>query len=97
MCAAVRRSPRPVSSTQSNVRVTAFFHCAYSCATVALSIFGVHSASLPQLERRSSTFFQKPTASPAAYAAPSAVVSATFGRITGTWRQSAWNCISRSL
>ena len=28
---------------------------------------------------------------------PSAVVSATFGRMTGTPRMSAWNCISRSL
>ena len=58
--------PASRQSTQSNVLVTAFFHCAYSFATVALSIEGFHSASLPQLERRSSTFFQNPTASPAA-------------------------------
>src|SRR6266568_4766798 len=81
-------------STQSNVRVTAFFQSAYSLSRSAASIRGCHSLSLPQLARRSSTSFQNPTASPAAYAAPSEVVSATVGRITGTSSTSAWNCIS---
>src|SRR5438874_3927603 len=84
-------------STQSNVRVTAFFQSAYSLSRSAASIRGCHSLSLPQLARRSSTSFQNPTASPAAYAAPSEVVSATVGRITGTSSTSAWNCISVSL
>src|SRR6266513_4411426 len=84
-------------STQSNVRVTAFFQSAYSLSRSAASIRGCHSLSLPQLARRSSTSFQNPTASPAAYAAPSEVVSATVGRMTGTSRTSAWNCISVSL
>src|SRR5438874_5780498 len=84
-------------STQSNVRVTAFFQNRYSLSRSAASILGVHSLSLPQLARRSSTSFQNPTARPAAYAAPSDVVSATVGRMTGTPRTSAWNCIRRSL
>ena len=50
-----------------------------------------------QFSRSSSVFFQKPTASPAAYAAPSAVVSATTGRLTGTPSMSAWICMHRSL
>ena len=41
-------------STQSNVRVTAFFHCAYSRSISEASIWGVHSLSLPQFFRRSS-------------------------------------------
>ena len=48
-------------STQSNVLVTAFFHPAYSRSRWAASIGGVHSLSLPQFARRSSTFSQKPT------------------------------------
>src|SRR5215213_2003433 len=84
-------------STQSNVRVTAFFQPLYSLSRSAASIWGSHSLSLAQLLRRSSTFSQKPTARPAAYAAPKAVVSATCGRITGTPRMSAWNCMSSSL
>ena len=63
----------------------------------ATSIFGSQRLSSCQFARRSSRFFQKPTASPAAYAAPSAVVSATTGRTTGTPRMSAWNCMSRLL
>ena len=38
---------------------------------------------------------QKPTASPAAYAAPRETVSATIGRTTGTPTKSASSCISR--
>src|SRR4029078_2271693 len=84
-------------STHSKVRVTAFFQPLYSLSRRVASILGSHSLSLAQLLRRSSTFFQKPTARPAAYAAPNAVVSATCGRMTGTPRMSAWNCISSSL
>src|ERR1019366_417215 len=84
-------------SAQSKVRVTAFFQSAYSWSTVAFSMCGVHSLSLPQFSRRSSTCAQNPTARPAAYAAPSEVVSATVGRTTGTPRTSDWNCISVSL
>ncbi len=58
--------PAAQSSIQSKVRVTAFFHMAYSLATFSESIWGVHSLSLPQFARRSSTFSQNPTASPAA-------------------------------
>ena len=53
-------------SAQSKVRVTAFFQSAYSWSTLALSICGVHSLSLPQFSRRSSTCAQNPTARPAA-------------------------------
>ena len=63
----------------------------------AASIDGVQRRSSRQFERNSSRSLQKPTASPAAYAAPSAVVWLTTGRITGTPRMSAWNCMSVSL
>src|ERR1700686_409783 len=71
-------------SAPSKGLVTAFFQRAYSRSTSALFMLGVHSLSLPQFSRRSSTCAQNPTASPAAYAAPSDVVSATVGRTTGT-------------
>ena len=38
-----------------------------------------------------------PAPTPARYAAPSAVVSATSGTTTGTPITSAWNCISQAL
>src|SRR5213592_4453695 len=64
------RTPGPrqfvYESTQSKVRVTAFFQSAYSLSRSAGSIWGCHSLSLPQLARRSSTSDQKPTARPAA-------------------------------
>src|SRR6185503_4673804 len=47
--------------------------------------------------RSSSVEAQNPTASPAAYAAPSAVVSATTGRLTDTPSTSAWICMHSSL
>jgi hypothetical protein len=50
-----------------------------------------------QFSRSSSVLFQKPTASPAAYAAPSAVVSATTGLLTVTPSTSAWICMHSSL
>src|SRR5918996_6006123 len=84
-------------SSQSIVRWTAFFQNPYSLSTSSFGSWGVHSLSFPQFARRSSTSFQNPTARPAAYADPSAVVSATCGRITGTPSTSAWNCISSSL
>ena len=59
------------------------------------SIFGSKRTSPCRLARSSSGFAQKPVASPARYAAPSAVVSVTCGRTTGTPSTSAWNCISR--
>ena len=66
-------SPGPLSSigfsgqsTQSKVRVTAFFHWAYSLSRRPASICGVHSLSLTQFSRRSSTCAQNPVASPAA-------------------------------
>ena len=40
---------------------------------------------------------QKPTASPASAAAPSAVTSSPAGRCTGTPSTSAWNCIRKSF
>src|SRR5690242_14805137 len=58
---------------------------------------GVQRLSSAQLVASSSRPDQYPTASPAAYAAPSAVVSVTSGRTTGTPSTSAWNCISNSL
>ena len=79
------------------MRVTARFqYLKYSSRSEA-SIFGSQRLSSTQFSRRSSTSPQNPVASPAAYAAPSDVVSGTFGRITGTPSRSAWNCISRSL
>ena len=56
----------PIYSTQSNVRVTAFFQFAYSDATLSADIWGFHSLSLPQYWRSSSVSFQNPTARPAA-------------------------------
>jgi len=53
-------------ATHPKVRVTAFFHSAYSPSTLSLAILGSHCLSLPQLARRSSTSFQNPTARPAA-------------------------------
>src|SRR5439155_275182 len=44
----------------------------------------------------SSRLVHTPTARPARYAAPSAVVSRTHGRTTGMPRRSAWNCMRRS-
>ncbi len=57
---------RASDSTQSKVRVTAFFQSLYSRSRVASSIDGVHSLSFAQFARRSSTAFQNPTARPAA-------------------------------
>src|SRR6188474_3357145 len=49
------RSAREGHSTQSNVRVTAFFQSPYSLSRSAASIRGCHSLSFPQFARRSST------------------------------------------
>ena len=54
------------SSTQSNVRVTAFFQWRYSRSRFSGSMFGVQRLSSTQFSRRSSCSFQKPTARPAA-------------------------------
>jgi hypothetical protein len=68
---------------------------ALPAGVLALALVGIHRPA--QRSRSSSWSAQKPVASPAAKAAPSAVVSATSGRMTGTPSTSAWNCISRSL
>src|SRR5690349_16233548 len=47
--------------------------------------------------RKSRGAFQTPSSSPASAAAPSAVVSSTSGRATGTPSRSAWNCIKKSF
>ncbi len=60
-------------------------------------ICGRYSHCTAQFRFSSSRSSQYPTARPARYAAPRAVVSATTGRRTGTPRTSAWNCISRSF
>ena len=66
LCGQAGTGSRVSDSTQSKVRVTAFFQRLYSRSRVASSIDGVHSLSLAQFARRSSTAFQKPTARPAA-------------------------------
>ena len=53
-------------STQSKVRVTAFFHSLYSLVRAVSSADGSQVLSTPQLARISSVFFQKPAARPAA-------------------------------
>ena len=73
------------TSTQSNVLVTAFFQRSYPVVRCSSLHCGCQRFDSFQLERSSSVFFQNPTASPAAYAAPSAVVSATTGRLTGVF------------
>ena len=75
-------------------------------AAMRASALGGLVARHPRLERRARAATarrsrrgsaRRPTASPARYAAPSAVVSVTRGRTTGTPRRSAWNCMSRSF
>ncbi len=48
------RSGRDPYCVQSKVRVTAFFHSAYSAEISSADMVGVHSLSLPQFARRSS-------------------------------------------
>ena len=43
------------SSTQSKLRVTAFFHCLYRCSCRGASICGFHLWSISQLSARCST------------------------------------------
>src|SRR5688572_7244886 len=90
-------SRRQLTSTQSNVLVTAFFQRSYPDVRCSSLHCGCQRFDSFQLVRSSSVFFQNPTASPAAYAAPSAVVSATTGRLTGTPSTSAWICMHSSL
>ncbi len=54
------------SSTQSNVRVTAFFQWRYSVSRIVGSIFGDQRLSSIQFSRRSSCSVHMPTARPAA-------------------------------
>src|SRR4051794_40371644 len=81
-------------ASQSNERPTAFFQPAYNFSRVAASIDGRNSRSSAQFFLTSSRPSQYPTARPARYAAPSAVVSATTGRRTETFNKSDWNCSS---
>src|SRR5258706_8602293 len=85
------------TSTQSRVRWTAIFHLRYPSTRCSGVQVGCQRRDSFQLSRSSSVSRQKPTASPAAYVAPSAVVSATTGRLTGTPRMSACNCMHRLL
>ncbi len=85
------------TSTQSSVRCTAFCQPWYPEARWSSLHAGVQRLSSCQLTRRSSGFSQNPTARPAAYPAPSAVVSATTGLTTSTPSTSAWICMHRSL
>ncbi len=63
------------------------------CSRSATGMIGSLRAPSRQFARSSPRSCQTPTASPAAYAAPSAVVSITAGRTTGMPRRSAWNCM----
>src|SRR4029453_5142513 len=85
------------TSTQSRVRCTAFCQPAYPLVRCSSVHCGSHRLSSFQFWTSSSLFFQKPTARPAAYAAPSAVVSATTGLLTGTPRMSACICMQSWL
>ncbi len=58
---------------------------------------GSKRRSSRQVAASSSVDAHTPVARPARKAAPSAVVSVTCGRSTGTSRMSAWNCSSASL
>src|SRR4051794_41723875 len=84
-------------STQSNVLSTAFFHDEYPASRSDASIEGSQRLSSLQRSRSSSWSDQKPHARPAAYAAPSAVVSVTAGRVTGTARTPARKLIRGPL
>src|SRR5215471_6481922 len=84
-------------SSQSRARLKASFQRLRRRAAWSALICGSKVRSTCQERESSERSFQKPVARPARYAAPSAVVSITFGRTTGTCRMSAWNCISMSF
>src|SRR5689334_20768523 len=61
------------------LRSTAFAHSPRICAARSRAIAGSKRWSMRMLAEMSSVLVQKPVASPARYAAPSAVVSSTSG------------------
>src|SRR6185369_2482220 len=82
-------------SCQLFARSTARAQPSRSASTRFQGIAGSNRRSTRHCPAMSSGLFQTPTASPARYAAPSAVVSVMAGRTTGTPATSAWNCRSR--
>src|ERR1017187_3929168 len=82
---------------QPFARSTAFCQRPRRSARSAGSMRGSNRLSPCRFVRNSSGPAQNPVANPARYAAPSAVVSVTCGRTTGTPSTSAWNCINRSF
>src|SRR5690606_32324468 len=86
MAAAMRSEPRSLHDhfAQPLLRSTARVQCSVAALRSAGLSFGLNSLSIAQLRVTSPVFFQNPVASPARYAAPSAVVSFTFGRCTVT-------------
>ena len=73
-------STRASSSTQSSDFETALRHCRNRRSRSSSGIRGSKRTSSCQWARSSSRSRQTPVARPAAYAAPSAVVSTTFGQ-----------------
>src|SRR5690625_4767225 len=85
------------SSTQPMARSTALFQTRIRRARSDADIRGENLRPSRQFPATSAVSFHTPAPRPAAYAAPSAVVSSTFGRTTSMPSTSAWNCMRKSL
>ncbi len=85
------------SSAQSRERATARFQPARRAPAASRDSCGSNTRSRDQSAAISPSSSQNPTARPARYAAPSAVVSVTRGRTTGTPRKFACICMRRLL
>src|SRR4030095_2414921 len=78
-----------VGRVQPLDRSSAADHCSRSAAAALRAIAGSNRRSICHCPVMAATDGQNPTPSPARYAAPSAVVSVTDGRTTGTPSRSA--------
>ncbi len=78
-------------------RVRALRQPRYRARCLSRSPSGIKDRSSFQRDAISARSFQKPTASPARYAAPRDVVSTDRGRDTFTPSMSAWNCARKLL
>ncbi len=77
------RESSSTCSSQSRARASASRQRAVRLNASSRGMLGVKVRSTCQLDSTEARSFQKPVASPARYAAPSAVVSVTIGRTTG--------------
>ena len=92
-----RPRPRLSERSQSRERSTARCQVAMRASRSAASIAGVNDASACHVAFTVAGESHTPSAMPARNAAPSAVVSCTAARRTGTPSRSAWNWHSRSM